>query len=731
MIQTFLDKNAGIVSGYTNTTYNALDIPLSKELVRLMSNGLSFQEAVLYLQNSEDVISYSQSLKDYFKIEYKETGNNLVRLLYSVDPHNFHFEPISLTQPYHLLDPYPILDEVVPDNGNCELSWEIALAPFDFDWPILSPDCEEWIGQDSTPLTIHYEVYVDGSKLDESTYPNDTQKSVSCSLSPDKHDWYVVAKIMDGGTVIASYQSNEKSFTVEDDLVELEAVDLGLSVNWANMNLGANRPEEYGDHYAWGETEPYYSSLYPFIGKEGKEGGYDWSSYKWCLGGEDLLTKYCTDYSYGYNGFTDYKTVLDPEDDAAHVNLGGNWRMPTDAEWTELRTKCTWKWTSVSGVSGHEVTGPNGKRIFLPAAGLLYNTEHYDGDTYGYYWSSSLDTVSPNVAWGVCFGSEGVLRYDYIGRCDGQSVRPVYGPFSTIPVEVVSLDKTELVLDVGETTVLVATVFPANATNANVIWSSSDESVATVSSTGAVTGVAAGSAVITVTTSDGGKTATCNVTVKETPSSSVTVPEAIDLGLPSGIKWASFNLGATKPEEFGDYYAWGETEPYYVSQNPLVWKEGKDAGYDWASYSLCMGDSNTLTKYCLYPSYGFNGFVDEKTVLDPEDDAAYVNLGGNWKIPTDDEWTELREKCTWEWTSMNGVKGRKVIGLNGNSIFLPIAGYRHGTNIYDAPYCGWYWSSTLYSYPGSAYHVHFSSESVTKNHDIRHAGYSIRPVYAE
>ena len=109
------------------------------------------------------------------------------------------------------------------------------------------------------------------------------------------------------------------------------AVDLGLSVKWAWFNLGASLPEEYGDYYAWGETEPYYSSLDPLTWKDGKEAGYYWLSYKWCMGSGDTMTKYCTEstYTYGYNGFTDGKTVLNLEDDAAHVNLGGKWRMPT------------------------------------------------------------------------------------------------------------------------------------------------------------------------------------------------------------------------------------------------------------------------------------------------------------------------------------------------------------------------------------------------------------------
>ena len=210
------------------------------------------------------------------------------------------------------------------------------------------------------------------------------------------------------------------------------------------------------------------------------------------------------------------------------------------------------------------------------------------------------------------------------------------------------------------------------------------------------------------------------------------LPEAIDLGLPSGLKWASFNLGATKPEEYGDYYAWGEIEPYYISLDPLTWKEGKEAGYVWSSYRWCMGSENTLTKYCYNSEYGYNGYTDSKIVLDPEDDAAYLNLCGSWRMPTDAEWTELRENCTWTWTTQNGVSGRLVTASNGNSIFLPAAGRRYDTDLDNAGSVGYYWSSSLYTgYPSHARYVYFDSGSVDRYNSIRFLGLSFRPVYAE
>lgn len=208
------------------------------------------------------------------------------------------------------------------------------------------------------------------------------------------------------------------------------------------------------------------------------------------------------------------------------------------------------------------------------------------------------------------------------------------------------------------------------------------------------------------------------------------VPEAVDMGLPSGLKWASWNLGASKPEEYGDYYAWGETESYYSSLDPLVWREGKEAGYEWASYKWCMGGYNTMTKYCnssSYGSYGYNGFTDGKTVLDPEDDAAHANLGGKWRMPTDAEWSELRENCAWTWTTKNGIEGRLVTASNGNSIFLPAASGWEDTSLLGP--LGIYWSSSLYTgYSWVAWYVYFNSDGVSSDYLDRYFGFSVRPV---
>ena len=527
-----------------------------------------------------------------------------------------------------------------------------------------------------------------------------------------------------------------------------EAVDLGLPsrLKWASFNLGATKPEEYGDYYAWGETEPYYSSLNPLTWRPGKEIGYYWPSYKWCNGTFNTLTKYCTISPLGADGFTDGKSMLEPEDDAAYVMFGGKWRMPTFAEQDELRNNCTWTWTTENGVNGYRVTsnmaGYTDRSIFLPAAGFCYDSNLYYADSFGLYWSSSLYVSFPDNANSLNFESSYVGWGDSYARVYGFSIRPVYGDPAVL-VESVSLDKTELELSIGEEVTLTAMVLPENATYKSLNWTSSDPSVASVDFiAGRVLGRSPGSAVITVTTVDGQKTATCTVSVKEA-SSPVDIPEAIDLGLPSGLKWASFNLGASAPEEYGDYYAWGEMEPYYApgfawSSSPQ-WRPSKESGYCWESYQLCDGIENTLTKYNIYPQYGSDGFVDYKTVLELEDDVAHVMLGDKWRMPTKEELSELVEKCTWTWTT-GEVNGYVISSpTNGNSIFIPTAGYwafvyYHKNGNWNYPYGGIWSSSVNTKNPSYAYHLSFGSDYQSLENEYwssRYYGHNIRPVYGD
>ena len=188
------------------------------------------------------------------------------------------------------------------------------------------------------------------------------------------------------------------SFTTKDIEKVQTAVDLGLSVKWGSCNIGASSPMEYGDYYAWGETEPKKS--------------YDWDTYKW----GKQLTKYNS---------KDNKITLEQEDDVAHLKLGGKWRMPAWGEFFELMSKCTWqKMKKNDNTIVYFVEGPSGNAIVLPAAGYRNGTSLSDAGSLGYYWSSSLLQDNSFAARNVYFGSEGVYGSSY-RRNYGLSVRPV------------------------------------------------------------------------------------------------------------------------------------------------------------------------------------------------------------------------------------------------------------------------------------------------------------------
>ncbi len=303
-------------------------------------------------------------------------------------------------------------------------------------------------------------------------------------------------------TVKASANGGEGVFAschvnVKEGGLDPSIVDLGLSVYWASYNLGASSPEEYGDYYAWGETATKQS--------------YSWETYVWCNGTYNTLTKYNDYSSYGK---VDYIARLEPEDDAAHVKLGGSWRIPTNDECEDLRYQCTWKWTSQNGVSGYKVTGRTNNSIFIPAAGYMNGSNLDNVGVRGDYWSSDQVDGIPYQACNLDFDDYGFFRHFDDERYYGRSIRPVTSD-PVVPVSSITIDRSTLSLVKGTSENLTATVRPDNVANTTVIWTSSAPAVATVSQEGTVTAISAGSAIVTA--SAGNKTATCIVTVSDNP----------------------------------------------------------------------------------------------------------------------------------------------------------------------------------------------------------------------
>jgi len=189
------------------------------------------------------------------------------------------------------------------------------------------------------------------------------------------------------------------------------------------------------------------------------------------------------------------------------------------------------------------------------------------------------------------------------------------------------------------------------------------------------------------------------------------VPEFLDLGLPSGTLWAVCNLGATQSVDFGDYYAWGETDT--------------KTSFSWKNYKYSKGTSNSLTKYCTKSSYGNNGFTDDLDELQGSDDPLSRQYGYYYSIPTKEDWEELMTYCNWTWFA----DGAKVKGPSGDVLYLPAAGYRSGLNQYDVQSAGYYWSSTLDpNSPDDAWFLYFSKGKPSSYDYYRYYGRSIRPV---
>lgn len=512
-----------------------------------------------------------------------------------------------------------------------------------------------------------------------------------------------------------------------ESIAPTEAVDLGLSIPWANMNLGAASQEEYGDCYAWGETET--------------KDTFTFENYKWGESQRKYYSKYNIDESYGS---LDYKFALDPEDDAAHVMLGSKWRIPSCAEIDELVEKCTAVNETINGIKCIKFTGPNGKSIYIPNS--------------SYSWGRELHESAPGQVSCLAFTTSSLVSRTYEDRYKGLTIRPVYGDL--IRVTEIKLDKSELTLDAGctnslkayvypknasnkgilwtsdkpevisvnqkgelvahkagmttirvksldtevqagckitvttpivpvtgisiskeslelfidGTAQLTASVTPSNATNKEVIWSSDDYLLAYVSTTGLVRGCSTGTTTITVKSKDGGFKKTCVVTVKDMP-----VPTPVDLGL--SVKWASFNVGASAPEDGGGLYAWGETST----------KDKEDYTknlYKWWEYRYLGRNTYTIiVKKYKDDNSEYSRLDEPDNTLEKEDDVAYTNYGKKWHMPSCVQIKELIDKCEWTYTKIGNVSGYKVQSKkNSNYIFLPEGNY-WSSSLASAKWC--------------------------------------------
>ena len=341
------------------------------------------------------------------------------------------------------------------------------------------------------------------------------------------------------------------------------------------------------------------------------------------------------------------------------TGAGTGSRLATKAEWNELLDYCTWQWTEQDGKTGFLITstieGYRDRSIFLPASGWLQNGNIMKQHSYGSYWTSTPG-VQPDeeAAYGFNFLDEGT-EWHSENRFAEQSVRMVM-PLSGSELTNISIDKEKLTIRQASVTRLNVTMAGGKRNvNSASTWKSSDEKVVSVMDDGLIVAVKPGTCVLTVQAY--GKSAQCTVTV--TPHEF----EFVDLGL--GVLWATCNLGADTPSDYGDYYAWAELET-------------KDYYY-WGNYRYCSSnDSKGMDKYTTDNLSHHLLKTDELDRLEPLDDVAYVLSGGEWHIPTAQDFKELIEKCTCNKVTVKGVKGVEfksmVPGYKDKSIFIPYSG---------------------------------------------------------
>ena len=540
-------------------------------------------------------------------------------------------------------------------------------------------------------------------------------------------------------------------------------VDLGLSVKWATCNVGASSPEEYGDYFAWGETEP--KSIY------------DWSTYKYCNGSNLTLTKYNTNSSYG---IVDNKTQLELSDDAAYMNWGGAWRMPTDAEMTELREQCTWKWTSQNGMNGYRVTSnSNGNSIFLPAAGYRYESSLRYAGSDGDYWSSSLDTDYSNV-WFVLFSSDYVYRRR-TDRCWGKSVRPVLRESKEEVTD--PTVTTAAITQITETTAVaggnVTSDGNASVTERGIVYSTNPNPVITnLYNTIKPCGSGTGSFTCELTNLQPNTTyyvrayATNSMgTAYGEEVSFISKKENID-NPPSNLTAMPFSVSASKQVYFSkgnlQYHPANDEWRFAENQTDYIGDANSNCSLTYNGWLDLFGWSTSATNFGVSTSASVADYSG--TFVDWGTNKIGNDAPNTWRTLTAAEWNYLTDTranaadlCGV--AQVNGVNGLiflpdnwvcpagmtfksgfySVSGVpfyaayqtftaeqwskleSAGAVFLPAAGRRYSSNVVSEQDYGDYWSATE-NLSENVYCFFFHSDVAGMGYDSRYGGQSVRLV---
>ncbi|MCQ2199863.1 MAG: hypothetical protein MJZ19_09130 [Paludibacteraceae bacterium] len=457
---------------------------------------------------------------------------------------------------------------------------------------------------------------------------------------------------------------NDYIMSVSGQVDGYDYVDLGLpsGLKWATCNVGTSYTESYGDFFSWGETTPKKNYHYNQYFLE------DWS---W----SDLVSK----------GIINSQNVLNSQYDAATYNWGPNWRMPRYEEFQELIDNCEVVWDTLNGVAGCKfVSQYNDNWIFLPAAGW-YNASYHDSmGEYGRYRVSNTDG-SYNWKWEmtttISIAPVSLCTLTSSQGFNGFSVRPVSGEYikSKPRFEVCFYSPDSILIEkqlVIEGEDAVAPDMPAIEGYEFAGWSQSYKYVWTKMSIYA--------------------------TYRKVENPEIDGHSYVDLGLPSGLKWATCNIGASKPEDDGDYFAWGETtkKEKYFQDNSLTYNKEND------------------------------GFVSSEGNLAATYDVATQTWGSSWRMPTREDYQELYNNCDFSTLIINGVEGYKIKSRqegNDNWIFIPISGYYYNANVLSKGWSGYYWSSTAKD-EKTAYVSRFSDLNIVTYSSDKYQGCTVRPV---
>ncbi len=589
----------------------------------------------------------------------------------------------------------------------------------------------------------------------------------------------VPEEVIDSTMTVEESPVEEEVVPLNSYISEHEYVDLGLSVMWATCNVGAAKPEEYGDYFAWGETTP--------------------------------KSEYTEDNCETHGDESIENIVGDSRYDAARANWGGSWRLPTDAEREELVNNCTHEWTTQNGVEGLLFTSKkNGKSIFLPAAGYRRDSSLYHSGEGGYYWCATLNNSNRWSASYLYFRG-GNANWSWNYRYYGNSVRPVLKIGEDTMIA--GIEEDTMIVGIEEDTMIAGHEYVD--LGLSVLWATCNVGASSPEDTGYyyAWGETKPKSEYTMDNSvTYGKTSIGNIAgdlrydaARANWGGSWRMPtetEILELlencthewTTQNGVKGQLFTskkngksiflpaVGYRSGSSFHDVgdkgYYWGASSSEINSYGAYninfrdnfadgTWNHrflGRSvrpvsriekitmiAGHEYVDLGLsvkwatCNVGSSSPGGYGNYYAWGETKpkkeYTEDNSVTrgkasigniagNSSYDVARANWGGSWRMPTKEEMKELLENCTHKWTSRNGVTGRLFTSKkNGKSIFLPAAGHCYRMRYYYTGEAGYYWSATPNEYDSDrAYHLGFSRGTASMGDWGRGYGHRVRPV---